>query len=121
MCWFVNLIFSYKNMNDLPRGCSVAIILAVIVVIFIALFMRAPLNGSHVGYITAIDSNVFCTHVYVKTDLSSSQEDRYTINISTNMDELNTALGSKENVRLYYHNNVVGWCPESIDKVEQVK
>lgn len=64
-------------------------------------------GNEHVGYITAVETESFITSktkIYVKTDLSSSQEDTYCIN-PDNKDLINKAKSlatNKSNVVIQY-------------------
>lgn len=65
-------------------------------------------NGSHTGYITAVESSgyIFRNYVvYVKTDLSSSQEDKYCVHRdnSSLADTLKKAAKLKVKITVNYH------------------
>lgn len=84
--------------------------LPVIVVIAAVLFcpffsFMEPTNGSHTGYITAVEKNgvIWKTgRAYVKTDTQSSQEDQYCVKDQKVYDELVKAQTSKEMVTVKF-------------------
>ena len=104
------------------EGCLGTIVFFGFIVLFVlAAFFRLPMNGDHVGYITAVDQGVFCTKVYVKTDLSSSQEDIYEVaNNSAAMSLLKEARDNKSNVKLTYKAAQASWCSRDIYNVETI-
>lgn len=88
--------------------------------VVVPMFFRFPLAGEHKGYVTAVDSGMFCTDVYFKTDLSSSQEDKYSINNGSQViNDLKKARDNKENITIEYSNNVIGYCHENISNVKR--
>lgn len=89
--------------------------------LFIAALMlfRLPMSGEHVGYVTAVDKGIFCTDVYVKTDLASSQEDMYTIpNSNELLEVIKEARDNKSSVKLNYKANQFSICKRDITKIE---
>lgn len=62
-------------------------------------------NGTHVGFVTAVEKNgvIFKTGTaYVKTDLSSSQEDQYCVVDASVYDKLVSFSQSRSHVVLKY-------------------
>lgn len=71
--------------------------------IFFSVF--TPTEGSHTGFITAVEKNgvIWKTgRAYVKTDLSSSQEDKYCVKDQRVYDELVKVQTSKEKVTVKF-------------------
>jgi hypothetical protein len=70
-------------------------------------------NGKHVGQITAIeDSGIIwkTTTVYVKSDISSSQEDKYCLIDKSLLQKLNLFARNSTKVSLYYDSWLInGW------------
>jgi hypothetical protein len=111
-------------MNDTELGCGSLIIVTMAIFIIFGLMgmIHLPNNGSHVGYVTAVDQGAICTKVYFKTSLDSSQEDVYEIpRDSEQIKELREALRNKENVEITYRANNWSWCGRDIIEVEEVK
>lgn len=92
-------------------------------------------DGEHIGYVTAVEQNTTpflayqnnTTTVYVKTDLTTTQEDEYCIP-SNNQDLINQFRDfakRKVNVIITYDNiqfNKVGECQEdTVTKVEELR
>lgn len=86
-------------------------------------------NGKHSGQITAIEDNGLfwkTTSVYIKSDISSSQEEMYCLENKDLIPLLETASVNKTRVTLVYHDEfiIAPWrCSETdtgiIDKVNQ--
>jgi len=97
--------------KDDPVGCL--IIGAGLMLFFVAvapLNIANRLNGEHTGYITAVEDNtgIFpnnTTTVYVKTELSSSQEDEYCVQDSEYqlVQKLKDAARNKTNVTVKFN------------------
>lgn len=71
---------------------------------FFSLF--TPTEGSHTGFITAVEKNgvIWKTgRAYVKTDTQSSQEDQYCVRDQRVYDELVKAQTSKEKVTVKFN------------------
>lgn len=67
-------------------------------------------NGSHTGYITAVEKTgvIWKTgRAYVKTDLSSSQEDLYCVTDEDVYKTLEQKSANKEKVTLHHHSWLV--------------
>jgi len=67
-------------------------------------------DGSHTGYITAVEQNglVFRTwSVYVKTDPQASQEDQYCITDSNLISQLQNYQDSRTLVTVTYYNYLI--------------
>jgi hypothetical protein len=107
-------------MGEEKLGCFGFIGLVVFIIV-IAL-LRLPIRGEHVGYITAVDRGLFCTKVYVKTDLASSQEDVYSVSNSEDLvEELKEARDQKSNVKLTYRELQLSVCERDMTKLEILK
>jgi hypothetical protein len=97
------------------------IILGVILLIGGKVLVHLPTRGSHVGYVTAVDDGIFCTKVYFKTDLESSQEDVYAIpKHGETMEDLKEARDNKSNVKITYKEIFISPCGRDIYKVESI-
>ena len=60
-------------------------------------------DGQQVGYISAVDNNVFWAHVYIKPTLESTQEDIYIIQKGSSLlNELRTSMVNKQRIRVNY-------------------
>lgn len=85
-------------------------------------------DANHSGYITAVEKNgiIWKTgQVYVKSELSSSQEDSYCVEDEIVYNELKEAAKNKQRVNLIYHSELVTapWRCEGdtiVDKVEKL-
>lgn len=101
------------------------IIVGVIALFIVGLVqVRFPNVGEHVGYVTAVDTGMFCTTVFFKTDGASTQEDTYILRKDDeSIESLKEALTNKSNIKISYENipSFRGWCSENIVKVEKVK
>jgi hypothetical protein len=90
-------------------GCLVGgFILSILIVIIFSIFFSffTPTEGSHTGYITAVEKNgvIWKTgRAYVKTDLSSSQEDMYCVKDQRIYDELVKAQINKEKITIKFN------------------
>lgn len=74
--------------------------------------IRTTSGGSHTGYITAVETNgiIFkADYVYIKTDLSSSQEDKYCIEDDDVLSQVKQAQSDKSKVTLKYHDELFYW------------
>jgi C4-type Zn-finger protein len=84
----------------------------ILLVIFVALAVTAIVglhweisNGEHTGYITAVETNglIFKTDsIYIKSDVASTQEDRYCILDKKIKEQLKQKAINKEKVTLVY-------------------
>ena len=87
-----------------------SLVVAVIVfpVIGIITGFGFPDKGEHIGYVTAIEQGGFSNDytAYVKTELESSQEDKYCVKDLTVVEKLKDKAKSKENVVIEYRR---GW------------
>lgn len=107
-------------MGEEKLGCLGFI--GVIALIAILSLLRFPVRGEHVGYITAVDRKLFCTNVYVKTDLASSQEDVYSVsNREDLVEELKEARDQKSNVKLTYRELQLSVCERDMTELEVLK
>lgn len=93
---------------------TTCILLGILIVIFMLAFYGihwiTTENGTHTGYITAVETNgiIFKTvSVYVKSDVSSSQEDIYCLIDKSLIDILKQKEESKEKVTVYYYDYFV--------------
>lgn len=76
--------------------------------LFIAFIGRA--DGQHQGFVTAVETTgvVFSVDsVYVKTDLATTQEDKYCVTDPAIRAQLDEAMKSKRPVTLKYHNDLI--------------
>lgn len=104
-------------MRENTEGCLG--LLGIGLFIMALVMFRLPMSGEHVGYITAVDKGIFCTSVYVKTDLASSQEDIYTIPNSNGLLEvIKEARDNKSSVKLNYKAKQFSVCKRDIIKIE---
>ncbi len=104
-------------MRENTEGCLG--LLSIGLFIMALVMFRLPMSGEHVGYITAVDKGIFCTSVYVKTDLASSQEDIYTIpNSNELLEVIKGARDNKSSVKLYYKARQFSVCNRDITKIE---
>jgi hypothetical protein len=126
-------------MNEGNFGCfaTVGIVVLFILAAIVPLNIKNRADGVHTGYITAIEDITSLldeeggafngTRIYVKTDLSSSQEDKYCVQDSNKslIDDLKNASKSKANVSITFDNysfTGFGNCSgDIITKVELVK
>jgi hypothetical protein len=112
---------SVSNMNDdsITLVALMGMVLILMIVFLVGLFLRLPASGGHKGYVTAVDTELFCTNIYFKTELDSSQEDVYTIsNHNAFVPELAEARDSKKNVSIRYSRNVIGLCDQEITGIK---
>lgn len=89
-------------------GIGLFILLIVVPNFFIAFVGRA--DGQHQGFVTAVETTgiVFnVDSVYVKTDLATTQEDKYCVTDPAVRAQLDEAVKSKRPVTLKYHNDLV--------------
>ena len=94
---------------EIGFGCFIALFvggfLALMVFsIFFSFF--TPTEGSHTGYITAVEKNGIIWKTgrsYVKTDTQSSQEDNYCVRDQKVYNELVEAQTSKEKVTIKFN------------------
>jgi hypothetical protein len=111
-------------------GVCLGILLGFIIICLIV--VGVPIednNGSQVGYITTVETNgvIFKTDsAYIKSNLESSQEERYCINQEVKEDLIN-AMNNNSKVRIYFNDvfiRKIGLCKESdldiIYKVEMI-
>ena len=70
-------------------------------------------DGQHTGYITAVenaDNLIFdATIVYVKSNLASTQEDKYCVNDPEVRRSLEQAEAGGQRVTVHYHNDFILW------------
>ena len=70
-------------------------------------------RGQHTGYVTAVETNgvIFKTHrAYVKSDISSSQEDSYCVIDNAVKQQLEQVSINKEKVTVYFYDWMFrGW------------
>lgn len=70
-------------------------------------------HGQHSGYVTAIeysDNLLFdATIVYFKSDMQSSQEDKYCVNDEDTINKLKTYSHLKTPVIIFYKNEFITW------------
>lgn len=79
-------------------------------------------GGHHVGYVTAVEQNglVWKTGaVYLKTNVTASQEDKYCVTDPAVMSELSAFNDSQARVRLTYHSEIMTapWRCDSEDAI----
>lgn len=65
-------------------------------------------SGSQSGYITAVEDKYSSVRVYIKTDLSSSQEDTYCVNDDALKQKLREASENKTRVTINYKSYFFG-------------
>lgn len=109
-----------KKVNK--KGLESIMIVFVLCVIFVILFfiftifglhIKTTEGGKHTGYVTAVETNgiIFKTHsIYFKSDLESSQEDRYCVIDLSLKEELEKTAKDKTRITIYYYNYLFpGW------------
>lgn len=95
--------------EDKILGCFMVllIVFGILAIPFFTFFsIMQPTEGSHTGYITAVERNgiIWKTgRAYVKTDTQSSQEDNYCVKDPKVYDELVKAQTSKEKVTVKFN------------------
>ena len=88
--------------------------------------ITTTVNGRHSGQITAIEQNglIWKTwSVYVKSDISASQEDIYCVEDLNVVKKLQSASANREKVTLIYHDELIvaPWrCNEEIGIIDNV-
>lgn len=99
-------------MNNDPEAIAIVICLTLLFSCCAILSMfRPPNSGQHVGYVTAVSDDWDCTRVFIKTDLSTTQEDVYQMRKADESREFFIeAMNSKANIKLDYQAYPVGWC-----------
>ena len=79
----------------------------------IGLHIKITDEGKHTGYVTAVETNglIFKTHsAYFKSELESSQEDRYCVIDSDLRNELIEASKDRKRITIYYIDYLfAGW------------
>lgn len=98
-------------MNKKGFGSIVIIIMTLVTILIfgsliIGIHIKTTEGGKHTGYVTAIETNgiIFKTHsAYFKSELESSQEDRYCIIDSKIKEELAKLSKEKTRVTIYYY------------------
>ncbi len=114
-----------RNIMDNEDKMVIWVIIGTVLVIAIPVlwktFIHLPTRGSHVGYVTAIDDGIFCTTVYFKTELESSQEDTYKIpKDSLIKEDLMEARDGKNNVKITYKERNFSVCGRNTFEVEKL-
>jgi hypothetical protein len=110
------------------KGYISIIIAAVVIVILIGLLVtmigvhiETIRNGTHTGYVTAIEENGIwfkTTSVYFKTDVQSSQEDRYCLIDKSLIPTLREKEASKEQITITFNSYLAsGWNNCKIDDI----
>ena len=112
---------SHKNPNGFSRGSvnkTISILLALLLLLALNGCVRTTENGKHFGQVTAIEDNGIwwkTTSVYVKTDISSSQEDIYCLdktkeNYEVLKSNLENLARNREKITLtFYDELLIGW------------
>lgn len=98
------------NKRGVLGEIAFVVIVVGIIVVFVLLFLPVKLfqttdNGSHTGFVTAIERNglFFKTYtVYFKSDVSSSQEDTYCVVDKVLISRLESYQKSKTKVTVRY-------------------
>lgn len=84
--------------------------LLVLPLLFLAGCGVTTIDGEHTGYITAVEKNglIWKTgRAYIKTELSSSQEDIYCVEDQGLYDELKKRSAEKENITVVFKSEMV--------------
>lgn len=79
-------------------------------VVFLAGCGVTTTDAEHTGYVTAVEKNglIWKTgRAYIKTELSSSQEDFYCVDDEDLYDKLKEKAASKENITVIYKSEVI--------------
>jgi len=95
----------YLEISELIVAITLVIMTLFIIISSSVFYISTPTNGSHTGYVTAVEKNgiIWKTgRVYVKTDTQSSQEDKYCVKDQVIYDELVKAQTNKEKVTLKF-------------------
>lgn len=109
---------SYYQVNDMKK---VLIVLALMAMLLLAGCGRYG-RGETVGYIFAIDEDLFWNHVMYKSTLESSSEDCYLVHDGDLAIKLREYALSSTKVKLTYdrHLLVLGLCPEGTGTGDEI-
>lgn len=118
------------NAEDMGFGCLnialIVFILGVIIFSFTGLHINTG-DGQHTGYVTAVQRQgiIWKTwRAYIKTDVSSSQEDQYCVVDQNVVKQLQAAAESKERVTVTYFDwlfSGVANCAAEPDVIDGIK
>lgn len=97
------------------ESITIFVVVLVFVLIFFGIFFVANFgqsDGDHTGFITSVEKSgiVWKTwSAYVKTDVQSSQEDRYCVTDEKVVKELVEYSKTRELVNIHYHSPMFIW------------
>lgn len=115
--------------NEVPNSVIIVLFIIAILVLSIPLNIKTRANGEHIGYVTAVEDQGGIipsngTTVYVKTELSSSQEDTYCVPDKEVelIEELKQAARDKNNVAISFDGLILtGWFNCTGDVIKDVE